>query len=194
MERSVPLTYGPFLYTGIKSHSDNGTDIYATVKQRKIYRQLAGVRAQESTARAKLSEREKTPEGPEIYRPLINWRVEEVFVIHDNHGIKPNPLYNEGMGRVGFLPCINCTKGELIEIARRYPGEIERIAKWESIVAKASKRGSASFFPHDDVAGKSIYDYVEWSKTSLGGLQYNLEKLIGFDDVPMCSSQYGLCE
>lgn len=153
-----------------------------------------GVRAQESRARANLPEREDTPEGFEIYRPLIKWKVEDVFAMHDKHGIEPNPLYKEGMGRVGCMPCINCSKDELYEIARRFPKEIERVAKWEEIVAKASKRGSASFFPHDDVSGKSIYDYVEWSKTSRGGRQYNLEKLIGFDDVPMCSSQYGLCE
>lgn len=153
-----------------------------------------GIRAQESKARAKLSEYESTPEGFDIYRPLIQWKVEDVFEMHDKYGIKPNPLYKEGMGRVGCMPCINCAKDELYEIARRYPGEIERVALWEQIVAKACKRGSASFFPHDAVAGYNISDYVEWSKTSYGGRQYNLERLIAFDDVPTCSSQYGLCE
>lgn len=153
-----------------------------------------GVRADESYARSKLAEREDTPEGFEIYRPLINWTVNDVFAMHDKHGIEPNPLYKEGMGRVGCMPCVNSNKNELFEIARRYPAEIERVAEWERIVAKASKRGGASFFPHDDIAGKGIYEYVEWSKTSFGGMQYDLEKLIGFDDVPTCSSQYGLCE
>lgn len=57
-----------------------------------------GVRAQESLARAKLSEREQTPEGYEIYRPILQWKVEEVFEIHKRHGIDPNPLYKMGMG------------------------------------------------------------------------------------------------
>lgn len=153
-----------------------------------------GVRADESYARSKLPEREDTPEGFEIYRPLIKWTAKDVFAMHDKHGIESNPLYKEGMGRVGCMPCINSNKNELFEIARRYPGEIERLAEWERIVAKASKRGGASFFPHDDVSGKGIYEYVEWSKTSFGGRQYDMEKLIGFEDIPTCSSQYGLCE
>lgn len=153
-----------------------------------------GVRAEESYARSKLEEREDTPEGFEIYRPLIKWTAADVFAMHDKHGIEPNHLYKEGMGRVGCMPCINSNKNEIFEIARRYPAEIERVAEMERIVAKASKRGGASFFPHDDVAGKGIYEYVEWSKTSFGGKQYDIEKLIGFDEVPTCSSQYGLCE
>lgn len=153
-----------------------------------------GVRADESYARSKLTEREDTPEGFEIYRPLIKWTAADVFAMHDKHGIEPNPLYKEGMGRVGCMPCINSGKAEIFEIARRYPAEIERVAEMERIVAKASKRGGASFFPHSDVAGMNIHEYVEWSKTSFGGKQYDLEKLIGFDDVPTCSSQYGLCE
>ncbi|OAB48486.1 phosphoadenosine phosphosulfate reductase family protein [Paenibacillus antarcticus] len=105
-----------------------------------------GVRAQESYARSKLPEREGTPEGYEIYRPLLNWKVEEVFAMHDKHGIEPNPLYKEGMGRVGCMPCINTGKAELFEIARRYPEEVARIARWEEIVKQVSKRNGASFF------------------------------------------------
>lgn len=153
-----------------------------------------GVRADESIARSKLAKREDTPEGFGIYRPLLKWTVDDVFEMHNKHGIKPNPLYKEGMGRVGCMPCINSGKAEIYEIARRYPEEIERIAEWERIVAKASKRGGASFFPHDNVAGKGIYEYVEWSKTSYGGKQYDLEKMIGLYDIPVCTSQYGLCE
>ncbi|MFW5438866.1 phosphoadenosine phosphosulfate reductase family protein [Paenibacillus apiarius] len=153
-----------------------------------------GVRAQESAARAKLPEREDTPEGYEIYRPLLRWTVEDVFAIHRKHGIEPNPLYKLGMGRVGCMPCINCGKQELFEIARRFPTEIERIAKWERLVKMASKRQGASFFPTANGAGDGIYEVVEWSKTAYGGRQYDLLKAIEFDDVPLCSSVYGLCE
>jgi len=153
-----------------------------------------GVRAQESAARAKLPEREETPEGFEIYRPLLKWTVEDVFNIHKRHGIEPNPLYLQGMSRVGCMPCINCQKSELYEIARRYPEEIERVAKWEKIVSKASKRASATFFCSTNDWGENIYEAVEWSKTGYGGKQYDLFKVAGFEDVPVCSSVYGLCE
>ncbi|WP_268957795.1 phosphoadenosine phosphosulfate reductase domain-containing protein [Paenibacillus albicereus] len=153
-----------------------------------------GVRAQESPARAKLTEREATPEGYEIYRPILLWTVEDVFAMHDKHGIKPNPLYKQGMGRVGCMPCINCGKQELYEIARRYPTEIERIAAWEGIVAQASKRGGSTFFPTANGHGEGIHDEVAWSRTAYGGKNYDLFKAMEFEDVPTCSSQYGLCE
>lgn len=151
-----------------------------------------GVRAQESFARSHLPEREDTPEGYEIYRPLIQWTVEDVFAMHDKYGIEPNPLYKLGMGRVGCMPCINVGKMELFEIARRFPEEVDRIAKWEEIVKLASKRNGASFLASSE--GEHIWDKVDWSKTVHGGKQIDLFKTLAFDDVPVCSSQYGLCE
>lgn len=153
-----------------------------------------GVRAQESPARAKLPEREEQPEGYQVYRPILKWTVEEVFDIHKRHGINPNPLYMQGMGRVGCMPCINCGKQELFEIARRFPEEIDRVREWERIVKLVSKRGGATFFPTANGQGEGIDDLVEWSKTTYGGKQYDLLKYIEFEDVPVCSSQYGLCE
>lgn len=128
-----------------------------------------GIRADESPLRAGYPEREETPEGYEIYRPILNWNVEQVFEMHDKYGIEPNPLYKLGMSRVGCMPCINCKKSELFEIQRRFPEQVERIAEWERIVGKAAKRGESSFFKHDNVAGKGILEWVEWSKTVRGG-------------------------
>ncbi|MCR8961638.1 phosphoadenosine phosphosulfate reductase family protein [Brevibacillus halotolerans] len=153
-----------------------------------------GVRAQESPERAKLSERESTSEGFEVYRPLLHWTVEDVFSIHKKHNIDPNPLYKLGMSRVGCMPCINCNKGELFEIARRFPKEIARVAEWERIVAKASKHGISTFFSTANGNGNNIDEVIEWSKTAYGGKQYDLIKAIEFDNVPDCSSAYGLCE
>lgn len=152
-----------------------------------------GIRAQESRKRAQMPEREETPEGYEVYRPLIKWDVYDVFKMHDKHGIKPNPLYLQGMGRVGCMPCINSRKDELYEIAKRFPEEMERLVEWERIVGKASKRGSATFFTSDD-RGHGIMDVIEWSKTSRGGRNYDLMKMMDWEDAPSCSSQYGLCE
>lgn len=154
-----------------------------------------GVRRQESPARANLPEWEDTPEGIKIYRPILDWTVEQVFEMHERHGIEPNPLYMQGMGRVGCMPCINVNKAELFEIARRFPNEVERVLKWEQIVSKASKLGQATFFPARKGDDKqTLDDWIEWSKTSFGGKQYDLVKAIEFEDVPLCSSVYGLCE
>lgn len=154
-----------------------------------------GVRAAESPARAKMTEREETAEGYEVCRPLLHWSAREVFAMHDKHGIEPNPLYTQGMTRVGCMPCINVNKAELFEISRRFPEEIERIAEWERLVAGASKRGDSSFLPALDADDKkNIHDWVEWSKTSYGGHNYDLLKMISLEEDITCSSVYGLCE
>lgn len=153
------------------------------------------VRKQESRARANLRERESTigiVYAYEIYRPILEWSVQDVFAMHKRHGILPNPLYEQGLGRVGCMPCIHARKDELYEIARRFPAEIERVAEWERLVGMASKRGASSFFKYDDNMGTDIHEVVEWSKTVRGGGQYDLFK--AEQDLPTCSSLYGLCE
>lgn len=156
-----------------------------------------GVRADESPSRALLNEMDCITQrnGTELwnYRPILKWTVEEVFAMHRKHGIKPNPLYEQGMGRVGCMPCIHCRKDELLEISKRFPEEIERVAEWERIVAQASKLGLSSFFATADGRGNNITEAVEWSKTSRGGQQYDLIRT-DRESMPLCSSIYGLCE
>ena len=162
-----------------------------------------GVRRDESLRRSTLPERElklrREDTGAELwnYRPILDWTATDVFAMHDKHGVKKNPLYSQGMGRVGCMPCINCRKDELLEISRRFPEAIERIRMWENAVKLASKRGAATFFsaPSDDnewSAQQTIEKRVEWAKTSRGGMQYDM--LRALDDAPLCSSIYGLCE
>ena len=154
-----------------------------------------GVRADESSRRALLTMREHKSThsgGGELwnYRPILQWDVEQVFAMHRKHGIKPNPLYAQGMGRVGCMPCINCRKDELLEISQRFPEQVDRIRIWEKLVSQASKRGSSTFFP-SDVRGHGIDELVEWSQTAHGGSQFDLFRQ---QDSPACTSLYGLCE
>lgn len=162
-----------------------------------------GVRADESAARRNLPELEDVGGGLWNYRPILQWTAEQCFEMHKKHGIKHNPLYEQGMGRVGCMPCIHARKDELLEISKRFPKEINRVAEWERVVAQASKRGMSTFFAavQDDpsAAGKEIshenfgiWRMVEWSKTSRGGRQYDFMRVD--NDGPSCSSIYGLCE
>ena len=162
-----------------------------------------GVRADESAARRNLPELEDVGGGLWNYRPILQWTAEQCFEMHKKHGIKHNPLYEQGMGRVGCMPCIHARKDELLEISKRFPEEINRVAEWEQVVAQASKRGMSTFFAavQDDpsAAGKEIshenfgiWRMVEWSKTSRGGRQYDFIRVD--NDGPSCSSIYGLCE
>ena len=173
-----------------------------------------GVRADESLRRSLLVESEfKSIEknGAELwnYRPILKWTAEDAFAMHRKHGIKHNPLYEQGMGRVGCMPCINCRKDELLEISKRFPEAIERIAEWETIARGASKRGQSTFFAaptsslilNDEQKDEwlklqNIHKVVEWAKTSHGGKQYDLIRADGLFDFnsPSCTSIYGLCE
>lgn len=152
-----------------------------------------GVRREESAARASLSEREQQSDHIEIYRPIIDLKHEEVFAIHNRHGIEPNPLYKLGCGRVGCMPCIYSRKNELFNIANRFPEEIERVRGWEKAVALVSRKGEANFFSRLE-RGNNIYEAVEWSKTDRGGRQFDLIKMLESMEPSSCSSQYGLCE
>lgn len=155
-----------------------------------------GVRADESLARRDLLEIEEVGGGLWNYRPILKWTAQQCFDMHRKHGIKHNPLYEQGMGRVGCMPCIHARKDELLEISKRFPEEIKRVAQWEEMVSKACKRGRTSFFYASE---KSVLDgqnhvwaAVDWSKTSRGGTQYGLFRVA--NDGPGCSSIYGLCE
>lgn len=166
-----------------------------------------GVRAEESLNRRYLPECDEVGGGLFNYRPILKWDIPAVFEAHRHMGIKPNPLYSQGMGRVGCMPCINCRKDELREIALRFPDVIDRIDHWERTVQQASKRGAATFFagsnakhPKGSIANMSaievmeiasIRQAVEWSKTARGGIQYDL--MIA-TDAQACSSAYGLCD
>ncbi|MEA1765591.1 phosphoadenosine phosphosulfate reductase family protein [Pseudomonas syringae pv. tomato] len=166
-----------------------------------------GVRSNESINRRYLPECDEVGGGLFNYRPILKWDIPAVFEAHRYMGIKPNPLYSQGMGRVGCMPCINCRKDELREIALRFPEVIDRIERWEKITQQASKRGAATFFagsnakhPKGSIANMSavqvmeiasIRQAVEWSKTARGGIQYDL--MIA-TDATACSSAYGLCD
>ncbi|MCX5470508.1 phosphoadenosine phosphosulfate reductase family protein [Alcaligenes sp. A-TC2] len=163
-----------------------------------------GVRADESLARRCLPECDEVGGGLFNYRPILRWNVSDVFNAHRVMGIEPNPLYLQGMGRVGCMPCIHARKDELLEISKRFPEEVERVSEWERMVSKASKRGSSTLFEADTIPGNSremisinhdthgIQSVIQWAMTSRGGRQFDLTRI--FADASSCSSIYGLCE
>lgn len=157
-----------------------------------------GVRRDESDRRRNALGFEDIGAGIYANRPIAGWTAQMVvdFVVK-LCGVQLNPLYAQGMGRVGCMPCINASKAELAEIARRFPEHIARIAEWEALVAAVSKRGLASFFPaptsdnRGELRGNNIHSVVRWAKTFRGGKVLDPQ----WDQpAPACSSSYGLCE
>jgi 3'-phosphoadenosine 5'-phosphosulfate sulfotransferase (PAPS reductase)/FAD synthetase len=172
-------------------------------------RSWQGVRADESPRRALLAETEEHPirDGLVTYRPILQWTAADVFAIAKRHGINPNPLYLQGMGRVGCMPCIHCGKDEMREIEKRYPEELARVAEWERLVSTGAKRQASTFMDarvvqrhHGDSVSAITHEthgidqYVSWAKTSRGGRQWDLIEAMQAEEVPLCSSIYGLCE
>lgn len=195
-----PSTKSRFCSSELK-HNPLDLFMIELIKSGKEVESWQGVRADESLNRKDLPMRERS-EIYDIYRPIINWTAKDVFDLHKKHKLKPNPLYKQGMGRVGCMPCIHARKNELLEISERFPEVIDRIRKWERIVSKTSKRGNSTFFHaskdstirtknNDEISIDShgIDNIVEWSKTAWGGRQMAL-----IEKPQICSSMYGLCE
>ena len=154
-----------------------------------------GIRRNESENRKNAKLFEKVGRQLRIFRPIILWTAQQTVDYCHSQGTEVNPLYSAGFDRVGCMPCHNCGKKEISNVALRRPAEIERLAKWEWLVGQASKRGGATFFanPHrdDDAGKKGIYQMVQWAKTTHGGKQMNL---LQETDSAACSSSFGLCD
>lgn len=158
-----------------------------------------GIRAEEGGRRAFAPGFEEVGGGLYINRPILRWTAADCFEAMAFMGVEPNPLYRLGMKRVGCMPCVNAAKNEVLEIAKRWPEVIDRIAEWEFLVGAAGKRDDpcSSFFPAPDdgrgeLRGRDIRTYVQWSKTSRGGRQLDLLRALAPPQA--CSSSYGLCE
>lgn len=151
-----------------------------------------GVRAEESEARAKMPEWADEPEargswGGYVWRPLLRWSISDVLGIHNRHGVKVNPLYQEGHDRVGCYPCIHERKESIAIIARRRPERIDEIRELEAeCTAERARRNMetpgryahpvATFFQMatERSAPVGIDDVVAWSRTARGGKQLPL--------------------
>lgn len=199
-----PSTMARFCTENLKILPFNEQVLFPAMKEYGLVETWIGVRADESPARAKLPERQIDDTGAEIVRPILHWTVEDVFAMHRKHNIDPNPLYKQGMGRVGCMPCVSCGKEELRQIGMRFPEEIDRVAEWEAIVKEASKQDGATFFTvrasemdelstreeHQRLAG--IRGKLEWAQTTKGKVQYDLVSV--YEEPQQCHSIYGLCE
>lgn len=159
-----------------------------------------GVRRDESDARRDAKKIERLAPRMWAFRPLVEWSAPDVFGYLAAQGLEPNPLYLQGMSRVGCMPCINAGKDEIREISVRFPGHVARISEWEFRVSQCSKRGFSTFFhkidgqtgsPLSIFSSSKIDQVVLWSRTKRGGRQMNM--LADFIDPKECSSAYGLC-
>lgn len=155
-----------------------------------------GIRRDESASRANAEEWSTENNGSLVYRPLVDWNKEQCFELLRRHDVPPNPLYKMGCGRVGCMPCLMARKGEIREIAKRWPHHIDRIREWERLAGMCSRVGSSTFFqaattPGTEDTRSDIDSVAAWSMTARGGKQMDLLNMM---EPLSCSSLYGLCE
>lgn len=183
--------------------------IHSLIEQGHTVVAHSGVRREESPSRAALPARDFDPGFLcEVFRPLLDWGIEDVWAIHDRYGIPVNPLYQMGATRVGCLPCIMSRKSELAMIARNFPGVVDRLATAELEVNNAGN-GMSSFFAMDTVPmpwrSKEIItkdgrilnvptarDVFAWAATARGGRQFQFDFML--ENASTCPSSLGMCE
>ena len=134
----------------------------------------------------------------EIYRPLLDWTLDDVWAIHRRHRLKPNPLYRQGASRVGCAPCIYARKGEIKMLAERYPEEIARIAEWETILNRIQKTAlpGSTYFNARDLA-KRAGEPIDWRKHGIRAQVDWARGGAGADrqtDIPADCTAPGICE
>lgn len=126
-----------------------------------------GVRADESLARSRLVEWERTEHiDCDVWRPILRWSVEDVIAIHKRHGLRPNPLYLQGAERVGCWPCIMSRKSEIRFIADRDPSRIDRLRVLEHDVEEAAR---ARYDATPEAERKGPFTGRSWFQAPTGG-------------------------
>ena len=113
----------------------------------------SGIRRAESYARAKQTEEYVNDPFFDclVRRPLLGWSIDDVWAIHARYGIRRNPLYDEGMTRVGCFPCVLGDKESIGRVARNHPERIAFIRSKEKEACEAAGHNGVTFFQRSKV-------------------------------------------
>lgn len=156
---------------------------------------LLGIRREESRARETAKEREWSDfYDCEVWRPILDWTVEDVVVEHRRASIPMHPLYHHGAERVGCWPCVNASKHELAVIGRIDPDRIDQVRELETKIGqtmfvrdrRVEKRRQGDDGP--SVVPIGIDDVMAWAKTERGG------KKVALVRPRMGCARWGVCE
>lgn len=130
---------------------------------------VTGIRRQESRLRASAREFEYNKRIKcYVWKPILNWSVQDVVDIHKEFKIRPNPLYLEHSDRVGCYPCIFASKSQIRHLDEKRRSIILRLEEYvnDFLSDKKVKTYFSRNTPFDQV--------YEWSLTSYGGKQFQL--------------------
>jgi 3'-phosphoadenosine 5'-phosphosulfate sulfotransferase (PAPS reductase)/FAD synthetase len=152
-----------------------------------VYERVTGLRRDESDKRSCTPQRE-WDEWFDCFvqHPLAFWTKQQCFDFCLARGQRVNPLYALGFRRVGCALCINSSRPDIRNWAKRFPEMIDKVRRREQ------KAGRTFFAPM--VPGKEINwvdEVVAWANCQRGGRQYSLDVWM---PAPVCESIFGLCD
>lgn len=157
-----------------------------------------GIRADESASRSKMEARQWSNDYDAwIERPLLRWTAEQCFDYMKARGVKPNPLYLMGAGRVGCFPCVMVNHRELkayLANPECGPELKKRLLDLEQIVGR-------SFFGPTYIPERFCTGFDEKSGKPFGWATdvFRYLESVSEDQLPLlparsCMSIYNLCE
>lgn len=112
--------------------------------------QWLGNRREESPARARQttfarpSGATRTDGVMRLFRPLLDWTLDDVVGMHRRHNVPMNALYQLGASRVGCMPCIYARQDEIRLLGEKFPDDVERVRWMEREVSKVAVGGVAT--------------------------------------------------
>ena len=127
-----------------------------------------GERREESKSRSLLPQSEyKKMYRCQVYRPILEWSVGDVWAELARAGINPHPLYDLGASRVGCWPCVNATKAELRLVARLTPERVSEIRDLEIAIGQTmfvrDRRSEARRVGGPSVVPRAIDEHLAWA-------------------------------
>lgn len=165
-----------------------------------------GIRADESLARSKGGRSQWIDDagGYQIERPLFDWTAQQCFEIMRRHGVKPNPLYLMGAGRVGCWPCIFINHRELRALLRSTPEIRDRLRDLEASLNTTAGAARRLFFRSDYIPARfcstavNTKDGRSVAVPTVDDVFRYIESVdedqMPLFEAPKCMSVYNLCE
>lgn len=107
---------------------------------------VMGLRAQESTARARRAAYAPNPSASNLRRkvddwyPIHHWTVEQVWHRIGAAGTRPHPAYAAGMSRLSCRFCVLASRADLVCSARLNPHAAQRYADVEAATGHSFRR------------------------------------------------------
>jgi 3'-phosphoadenosine 5'-phosphosulfate sulfotransferase (PAPS reductase)/FAD synthetase len=156
-----------------------------------------GIRADESSRRSAMAMREWSDDYDAwVERPLLAWTAAQCFALMAKYGIKPNPLYLFGAGRVGCFPCVMINMRELKALLDSEVGpELKRrVLELEDLVGTSFFE--PTYIPERFCTG---FDKKSGKRFAWAGDVFKYIESVHADQMPLlprraCLSVYNLCE